>query len=89
MYSAYRSSTFTFVAASKHTKPMLKSMVSPIRWLSKTQAYVLHCKYEKIKLVYYVLCTHVLVSKGFFFCLMHTFSIVYNSKLLLEKKPLI
>jgi len=34
----------TFEAASKHTKPMLKSIVSPIRWLSIIQAYVLHCK---------------------------------------------
>lgn len=33
----------TFEAASKHTKPMLKSTVSPMRWLSMMQAYVLHC----------------------------------------------
>lgn len=34
--------TLTFEAASKHTNPMLKSIVSPIRWLSIIQAYVLH-----------------------------------------------
>lgn len=34
----------TFEAASKHTKPMLKSTVSPMRWLSMMQAYVLHCR---------------------------------------------
>lgn len=33
----------TFEAASKHTKPMPKSTVSPMRWLSMMQAYVLHC----------------------------------------------
>lgn len=38
------SQTLTFEAASKHTKPMLKSTVSPIRWLSMIQAYVLHCR---------------------------------------------
>lgn len=36
--------TPTFEAASKHTKPMLKSTVSPMRWLSMIQAYVLHCR---------------------------------------------
>lgn len=35
--------SLTFDAASKHTKPMPKSIVSPIRWLSIIQAYVLHC----------------------------------------------
>lgn len=34
--------TLTFEAASKQTKPMLKSTVSPMRWLSMIQAYVLH-----------------------------------------------
>lgn len=33
-----------FEAASKHTNPMLKSTVSPMRWLSIMQAYVLHCR---------------------------------------------
>ncbi len=36
----------TFEAASKQTKPMLKSTVSPMRWLSMMQAYVLHCKIQ-------------------------------------------
>lgn len=36
--------TLTFEAASKQTKPMLKSTVSPMRWLSMIQAYVLHCR---------------------------------------------
>ena len=34
----------TLEAASKQTKPMLKSTVRPMRWLSMMQAYVLHCQ---------------------------------------------
>lgn len=41
--------TPTFEAASKHTKPMLKSTVSPMRWLSMMQAYVLHCRAGRVK----------------------------------------
>lgn len=43
--------TPTFEAASKHTKPMLKSTVSPMRWLSMIQAYVLHCRVGKSKML--------------------------------------
>lgn len=44
-----QSPTLTFDAASKQTKPMLKSTVSPMRWLSMMQAYVLHCRANQNK----------------------------------------
>lgn len=44
LFSPDPSPRLTLDAASKHTKPMLKSMVSPMRWLSMMQAYVLHWK---------------------------------------------
>lgn len=70
--------SLTFDAASKHTKPMLKSMVSPMRWLSTMQAYVLHWNRRRLALLIRHQANWQTQTTPSLKCLIRMISVVHN-----------